>query len=400
MNPLEDEDQMVPPGAQASFRSAFEEAMQMADLGTPEGNPGEMESPQPLIHMDRKVLDKTRTEGTLMKETSTKTIFTISLLVCMLIVVSLATLACGSTAGAASTSAVRSDLTASSTQTASAGRGTPADQVTTETTSSTAAGANSGDTADADGEYAATDTSYTSATKAITISTVSTGSGQDKVTYYVADVQLTDGTDLESAFANGTYGGKAQDTSTVAEANDAIVAINGDYYSARDDGIIIRNGVTYRDVPARTGLAIYKDGTMKVYDETTTSAEQLVADGVWNTYSFGPGLLVDGSVADGLDTYEAEADPRHPIQGTNPRTGIGIIEANHFVFVVVDGRSPGYSRGVTLEEFAEIFQGLGCTTAYNLDGGGSSTLYFMGNVINDPSQKNGERSVSDILFVN
>jgi exopolysaccharide biosynthesis protein len=334
-----------------------------------------------------------------MKKTSIQTILTISL-ACMLIVVALGTAACGSKADAVTTSAIGSDSTASSTQTASAGQGSPAGQAATETTSSNAVGATSDGTTDPAGEYTATDTRYTSATKTITISSVSTGSGQDKVTYYVADVQLTDGTDLESAFAHGAYGGKAQDTSTMAEANNAIVAINGDYYSARNDGIVIRNGVIYRDVPARTGLAIYKDGTMKVYDETTTSAEQLLADGVWNTYSFGPGLLVDGSVAAGLNTYEAEANPKHPIQGTNPRTGIGIIEANHFVFVVVDGRSPGYSKGVTLEEFAEIFQGLGCTTAYNLDGGGSSTLYFMGSVINDPAQKNGERAVSDILLVN
>jgi exopolysaccharide biosynthesis protein len=334
-----------------------------------------------------------------MKNTSMKTIFSISL-ICVLIVVTLGAVACGSTANTLTRSGVGSDLTASSTQTASVGQGAPGGQAATETTSSTATSATSGGTADAAGEYTATDTSYTSATKTITISTVSAGNGQEKVTYYVADVQLTDGTDLESAFANGTYGAKVQDTSTMAGANSAIVAINGDYYSARDNGIVIRNGVIYRDAPARTGLAIYKDGTMKVYDETTTSADQLLADGVWNTYSFGPGLLVDGSVASGLDTYEAEANPRHPIQGSNPRTGIGIIDANHFVFVVVDGRSPGYSKGVTLEEFAEIFQGLGCATAYNLDGGGSSTLYFMGNVVNDPSQKNGERSVSDILFVN
>jgi exopolysaccharide biosynthesis protein len=138
---------------------------------------------------------------------------------------------------------------------------------------------------------------------------------------------------------------------------------------------------------------------MEVYAESEVSAEQLLADGVWNTFSFGPALLVDGEIADGLDTYEADPNARHPIQGTNPRTGIGVVEANHFVFVVVDGRSPGYSRGVTLEEFAQIFEDLGCTTAYNLDGGGSSTLYFRGSVVNDPSQKNGERSVSDILFI-
>jgi len=216
----------------------------------------------------------------------------------------------------------------------------------------------------------------------------------------VADVQLTDPLDLESAFSNGSFGGKTQDTSEIADANSAIVAINGDFYSSRENGIIIRNGVVYRDMPARHGLAIYKDGTMKVYDETTTTADKLLAEGVWNTYSFGPGLLVDGSVASGLDNYEADANAKHPIQGTNPRTGIGIVDANHYIFVVVDGRSPGYSRGVTLTEFAEIFQQLGCSAAYNLDGGGSSTLYFMGNVVNDPAQKNGERAISDILFVN
>jgi exopolysaccharide biosynthesis protein len=104
-------------------------------------------------------------------------------------------------------------------------------------------------------------------------------------------------------------------------------------------------------------------------------------------------------VPDDIDTYEAVSDPKHPIQGTNPRTGIGILSNNHFVFVVVDGRDPGYSRGVTLAEFAQIFKDLGCTTAYNLDGGGSSTMYFMGEVVNNPSQKHGERAVSDILYV-
>jgi exopolysaccharide biosynthesis protein len=320
--------------------------------------------------------------------------------VCVLVALAVGAAACGSTAGSATRPAAVSDTTAASIQNAPAGQDVSVGRAAVATVSSTAVGATSDGTTDQAGEYTATDTSYTSATKTISISSVSSGSGQDKVTYYIADVQLTDGIDLESAFSSGTYGGRVQDTSTMAEANNAIVAINGDYYSARRDGIVIRNGVIYRDVPARTGLAIYKDGTMKVYDETATSAEQLLAGGVWNTYSFGPGLLVDGSVAGGLDTYEAEANPRHPIQGSNPRTGIGVIDANHFVFVVVDGRSPGYSKGVTLEEFAQIFRDLGCTTAYNLDGGGSSTLYFMGNVVNDPSQNNGQRSVSDILFVN
>ncbi len=251
-----------------------------------------------------------------------------------------------------------------------------------------------------DEQYTATDTTYESDTASISITKVTTGEGSDTVTYFVADVQLTSGTDLLAAFSGGEFESDVtQDTSEIAAANDAIFAINGDYYGAVGDGVIIRNGVLYRNVPARTGLALYKDGGMAVYDETEITAEQLLADGVWNTCSFGPGLLVDGDIPDDIDTYEAVNNPKHPIQGTNPRTGIGMISNNHFVFVVVDGRSPGYSRGVALAEFAQIFKDLGCTTAYNLDGGGSSTMYFMSEVVNSPSQKHGERAVSDILYV-
>ena len=260
--------------------------------------------------------------------------------------------------------------------------------ITTETTASAAASARTTLGSDSDGQAT------------ITVDKVTTGSGSETVTYYVADILLTSGADLKSAFSSGEFGGKTQDTSAIAEDNDATLAINGDFYSARNDGIVIRNGVLYRNEPARNGLAIYKDGTMKVYDETEVSAEDLLADGVWNTYSFGPALLVDGALGEDLDSYEAEANPKHPIQGSQPRTGIGIIGQNHFVFVVVDGRDEGYSKGVTLTEFAQIFKDLGCTTAYNLDGGGSSTLYYQGEIVNQPAGRGNERAISDILYVN
>jgi exopolysaccharide biosynthesis protein len=242
------------------------------------------------------------------------------------------------------------------------------------------------------------DMTYTSSSTSISITKVTTGSGDNSLVYYVADVQLAAGSTLDTGLSSGTFEGKAQDTSSIAEESNAVFAVNGDYYSARDDGIIIRNGVLYRNIPAREGLAIYKDGTMKVYDETEVSADQLLADGVWNTFSFGPILLDQGDIPDGLDTYEPVSNAKHPIQGSQPRTGIGIIDANHFVFVVVDGRSSS-STGVTLEEFAEIFKSLGCTTAYNLDGGGSSTMYFQGQIVNSPLGKENERAVSDIIMV-
>ena len=246
-----------------------------------------------------------------------------------------------------------------------------------------------------------TDTSYTSDNASVSISTVVTGSGDDTVTYYVADVTLTDATVLRSAFAQNQFGENiTETTSRIAADNGAIFAINGDYYGFRDTGIVIRNGVVYRDSGAREGLAFYRDGTVAVYDETTASADQLVADGVWNTLSFGPAVVEDGQVADGIEDVEVDTNfGNHSIQGDQPRTAVGVIDENHLVFVVVDGRSDGYSAGVTMTELAQIMVGLGAETAYNLDGGGSSTMVFDGSLVNNPLGNGEERGTSDILYL-
>ena len=115
--------------------------------------------------------------------------------------------------------------------------------------------------------------------------------------------------------------------------------------------------------------------------------------------SFGPALVNDSKVLSGIDQVEVDTNVgNHSIQGQQPRTAVGWVETNHLKLVVVDGRNEGYSKGVTMTELATIMLGLGCQCAYNIDGGGSSAMYFNGDIINQPSN-GGERATSDIFYV-
>lgn len=200
-----------------------------------------------------------------------------------------------------------------------------------------------------------TDTTYESNDLNIKIDKIEKGEGDDKVTYYVADIRLDNPNRLERAFANDEFGTNIiEKMSVLVERNKAILAINGDYYSFRKDGVIIGNSEIYRNVPAREGLAIYKDGTMEIYDETKISAEELIQNGVKSTISFGPVLVRNKQIDANYTEYAVDGDNliRANIATENPRTGIGYYDKNHYCFVVVDGRNKGYSRGVTLNEFA------------------------------------------------
>jgi exopolysaccharide biosynthesis protein len=246
-----------------------------------------------------------------------------------------------------------------------------------------------------------TATTYTSQTSTVSLSKAETGSGNAKVTYFVADVKVSDATILRSAFANDQFGENIiASTSEIAAGANAVLAINGDYYGFRDTGIVIRNGVAFRDSGARQGIAFYTDGSARLYDETTTSAAALVEAGVWNTLSFGPGLVENGAIIGGIDSVEIDTNfGNHSVQGNQPRTAVGLVENNHLLFIVVDGRSNGYSRGVSMTELAKLFVDRGAEVAYNLDGGGSSTMVFNGTLVNNPLGRGQERGTSDILYV-
>lgn len=244
---------------------------------------------------------------------------------------------------------------------------------------------------------AAVATTTQSAGFSVTTETVGTGSDAAVVTTAVID--LDDITQLRSAFADDAYGENITELpSVIAEQVGASLAINGDYYGFRDTGIVIRNGALYRDEGTREALVLYRDGSAAIVDETETTGEQLLADGAWQTLSFGPALVEDGEVVAGIDAVEVDTNVgNHSIQGDQPRTAVAVLEDGSIAFVVVDGRSDA-SAGMTLTELAAYAQSLGAVSAYNLDGGGSSTMVVDGEVVNAPSN-GGERATSDILYV-
>lgn len=215
-------------------------------------------------------------------------------------------------------------------------------------------------------------------------------------TIHVADVQLSSAEYLKTAFAQDTYGKNVTEaTSSIAEAHDAVLAINGDYYGVQEKGYVIRNGVVYRDKAGDSEvLCIYADGSMKIIDPSSVTAQELVDQGVWQAFSFGPGLVEDGEISVSLDSEVGRA------KASNPRTAIGVIDDLHYVFVVSDGRT-GDSEGLSLYELARFMEQLGVQTAYNLDGGGSSTMVFRNQIINNPTGGfgNREREVSDIVYI-
>ena len=157
----------------------------------------------------------------------------------------------------------------------------------------------------------------------------------------------------------------------------AVLAITGDNINNADvnyKGILIRNGILYSDKGRESTLVMCDDLTMRIYGPKEISGLDLLDSGVTASYSFGPVLVKNGQVNPNVK--------KHRVNKENPRCGIGMIEPGHFIAIVSDGRDERRAYGYTLEEFAQIFADQGAQIAYNMDGGNSAGMVFMGEHIN------------------
>ena len=203
-------------------------------------------------------------------------------------------------------------------------------------------------------------------------------------------IKLNDGSQIKSAFAGDKFSLiNRETTSIMAMKNNAVLAINGAAYGFNKSSYVIRDGIVYRDTRLDCDpLVIQADGDFRIYDEQY-SGDELVAKGAMHTYDFGPDLIRKGEIVDYGDTwYKSDL---------SPRTAIGQCGPLEYVILVVDGRSES-SVGMSLYDVAVELKSRGCYWGYNLDGGGSTTLYFNGEVLNNPCDWLGERAISDILY--
>ena len=173
----------------------------------------------------------------------------------------------------------------------------------------------------------------------------------------------------------------------------AVLAVTGDNINNADisfKGILIRSGILYADNGGDDTMVIGDDMTMRVYHRREVLGLDLLDSGVLASYSFGPILVENGQVNPNAG--------KHRVFKENPRCGVGMVEPGHFVVIVSDGRDPDRAYGYTLQEFAQVFANEGVQIAYNLDGGSSAAMVFMGEAVNRHTVGGKQRSWADCLM--
>ena len=241
-------------------------------------------------------------------------------------------------------------------------------------------------------EVVITENSYTSPNVSITISTVTVDEPSTTVCH-VADIYVAQIANFQTYWATGEFGYYfSDDAVSIARDSGAILSINGDYANNQRTGLLVRNGQLYLSEQTSYDICVlYQDGTMETFAADEYNVDEVLAKNPYQSWKFGPELLDDnGQPKQSFNTSKE-------IMWENPRTGIGYYEPGHYCFIVVDGRQGGYSRGLDMSQFAQLFTDLGCKAAYNLDGGASSIMTFEQSIYNRPS--GGGRELGDILMI-
>jgi exopolysaccharide biosynthesis protein len=198
---------------------------------------------------------------------------------------------------------------------------------------------------------------------------------------------------LRTAFAEGGYNSPTREhLSDIAKRNNAVLAVNTDYYNMRKDGIIIRQGMLYRNKPSgRHLLIIDAKGDFHMMPESEFNLAEWENKGIINSFSFGPALVIDG-----VQQKMPNGFPEGYIWEFHPRTAIGQLGELHYLIVTVDGKQV-HSGGLLVNQLATMMKEKGCIQAFNMDGGQSTVMTFNNKIMNSVAY-GGERRLSDIMY--
>lgn len=224
--------------------------------------------------------------------------------------------------------------------------------------------------------------------------------------WFVSDVKAKDGMAFRSFQESPDKPGKRARPEQIAQKHRVVYAQNGDLWTwrlqeKRYPGLIIRDGKIVQDktykktvdaIPSLDELALYPDGRMEVRYPSEINSAQYLEDGAHDVFAFGPVLIRDGVLDERLKTS---------FKSAQPRSAIGMIEPGHYVGVMIEGRTKR-SYGTSLGFVANILMERGCQLAFNLDGGQTSAMVFMGSLVMHEPTYNGftnTRNQPDIIGI-
>lgn len=243
-----------------------------------------------------------------------------------------------------------------------------------------------------DGEVIFTDECYRSANVCVEISRESTLVNGFDTTYFLADIYVRS-IDSFRTFVSDAPGNQEW-LADMADRKGAILATSGDFFVFKSTGLIIRNGMLYREKPSsyQDVCVLYCDGAMETYYPEEVDLDAIYARMPLHAWSFGPKLMENGLPrSEGFNATNTVID-------YNPRCAFGYYEPGHYCLVVVDGRQQGYSHGLTMSQLADLMYDLGCRDAYNMDGGATAMMYYGGGLISKPSGGGGRQNC-DMIYI-
>ena len=242
-------------------------------------------------------------------------------------------------------------------------------------------------------EVILTENSYKSPEVSVTIDTVVTELEGAQITDYVADIYVASIDNFVTAVANNDMSYySTQKSLQLDKSAKSIISICGDFLTYQKNGFMMRNGEIYLENSNLYSICVlYRNGVMETYDAKTYNIEEIKAKDPLQVWSFGPVLLDENGQV--RSSYKVSST----VAQRNPRSAVGYYEPGHYCFVVVDGRQK-HSAGMKIPALAAVFEELGCTKAYNLDGGGSAVMMF--NHEQFSKQSNGaDRKLGDLLVI-